>query len=102
MEPQFILHIILSLGRFETEVGLAMQRMICNYLRYYTPIGTDDDKDSLKWYSISLLWRFIEGQLVHFPNLFRELDIFIINAAHIFDDVIINDSIQITDIPPVL
>ena len=41
---QFILHIILSLGIFETEVYLTMQRTLCYYLRYAKLIGTDDDK----------------------------------------------------------
>ena len=56
----------------------------------------------MKQYSISLLRRFIEEHFVHFPNLFREIDSFIINAAQIFDDIIINDSKPIIDIPTVL
>ena len=45
-----------------------MQKTLFNDLHYDKLIGTDDDKESLKQYSKSLPWNFIEYQLVHFPN----------------------------------
>ena len=102
MGHQFILHIILSLGRFETEVDMKMHRRLRDYLRYSKLIGTDDDKESLKQYLGSFLWHFIEERLVHYPNAFKERDIFKINTAYICDVVIIYDVIQIADMPPVL
>ena len=68
MVHQWILHIFLSLGIFETEVDLTMHRNLCDDLRYYKIIGTDDDEVSLKQYSRFLLQRVIEEQLGHFPK----------------------------------
>ena len=39
---------------------------------------------------------------MHLSNYSREIYSFITNAAHFFDDVIINDSIPITNMPAVL
>ena len=71
MKHQFILHIIISLGIFETELYLKIHKTLRNDLHYAKVIGTNDDKESLKQYSRSRLWCFIEEQLVHIPNLFR-------------------------------
>ena len=79
-----------------------MHRKLRDYLRYSKLIGTDDDKESLKQYLGSFLWHFIEERLVHYPNAFKERDIFKINTAYICDVVIIYDVIQIADMPPVL
>ena len=102
MGHQFILHILLSLGKFYTELDIKTHRTLHNALCYAKIIGTYDEEESLKYYSRSLLWRFIEEKLVHLPNSFREIDIFIINVAQLFDDSIINYSTPITDMPPVL
>ena len=90
------------MGRFDTYVDITIQRTLCDALCYAKLIGTDNIKKSLKQYSRSLLWRFIEEQLVHLPNPFKEIDSFIINYVQIFDDVIIKDSTTITDMPPLL
>ena len=90
------------MGRFDTYVDITMQRTLYDALCYDKRIGTDNNKESLKQYSRSLLWRFIEEQLVHLPNPFREIYSFIINYVEIFDDVIIKDSIPIIDMPPLL
>ena len=90
------------MGRFYTDVDMIMQRTLCDALCYAKLIETDNVKESLKQYSRSLLRRFIEEQLVHFPNPFKEIDSFIINYVQIFDDVIIKDSIPIIDMPPLL
>ena len=90
------------MGRFDTDVDMTMQITLYDALCYAKLVETDNVKESLKQYSRSLLWRFIEEQLVHFPNPFREIDSFIINYVQIFDDVIIKDSIPITDMPPLL
>ena len=99
MGHQFILHFLFLLGKFETEVYLTMNRTPGDTLCYTKLIVLDDDKESLKQYSTSLLRIFIEEKLMHFPNLFRDIYSFIINDAHIFDYLIINDSITITDMP---
>ena len=99
---QFILHLLLSMGKFETEYDLTHHENLRECLRYATLIGPENDEESLKEYSTSLLHRYIIEQLVFFPNSMRQLDTFITDAAHILDSVIIHDEIPITDLPPVL
>ena len=67
MGHKFILYILLSLCRFETEVYLKIQRTLCDDLNYHKLISTDDECESFKQYSTSLLWCFIKEQLVNFP-----------------------------------
>ena len=102
MGHQFILHILLSMGRFETEVDLTLHSSLRKSLRYAKLIGPNDDNESLQQYSKDLLKKFVLEQCVKFPNSMREIDSFIIDAAHLFDDIIINDTLPITDLPPVL
>ena len=54
MGHNFILGIILSLSRFETELDLKIYRIIHDALHYDKLIGTDDDEKSLNQYSRSL------------------------------------------------
>ena len=102
MGHQFILHILLSMGRFETELDLTLHSNLRNALRYAKLIGGKYDKESLKIYSNQLTQRFVTEQLVYFPNSYRVLDTYIIHAAQLFYDIIICDMIPITDLPPVL
>ena len=102
MGHQFILHILLSLGRFETEADLTLHRTLRDSLRYAKLIGDRNDESSLRQYSNQLLKKFIEDQLIYFPNSYRTLDTYITYAAHLFDDIIIKNEIPITDLPPVL
>ena len=102
MGHQFIMHVLLSLGIFETELDMKIHRTLSDALRYTKLVGTDCDEELLKQYSRLLRRRFIGEQLVYLQNIYIEIESLIINAAHIFDDVIINGSITITDMPPVL
>ena len=102
MGDKFIMHSIISLGILETEVDLTRHISLLYDLRHFKIIGIDEDKESLKKYSILLLWSFIEERLMYYPNVFREIDGFIINSAQIFDYEIINDSTAIPDMPSVL
>ena len=68
MGAKFLLHIMLSLGEFETEVDLLLHTSIRESLRYAKLIGPLDDLDSLKGYSNLLLKTYISEQLVYFPN----------------------------------
>ena len=65
MGHQFILNTLLLLDIFETELYLTMKKTLYNYLRHAKVIGTDNEKESMKQYSRSVLWCFIEEQIVH-------------------------------------
>ena len=99
---QFILHLLISMGKFETEFDLTHHQSLRECLRYAKLIGELDDEDSLRQYSKDLLHRYIVEQLVFFPQSMRQLDTFIIDAAHTLDSAIVHQEIPITDLPPVL
>ena len=69
-------------------------------LRYCKLIGPLDDHQSLEKYSRVLLKKYIEDQLVYFPNSANVLDQWIVTAGDLFHSVILRDDIPITDIPP--
>ena len=102
MGAHFILHLLLSLGHFDTEYDLILHRSIRESLRYAKLIGLSDDEDLLRIYSKKLLCSYIENQLVYFPNSTKVTDSWIMTAKDLLDNVIIRDKIKITDMPPVL
>ena len=69
--PRFILHILLSMGQFETEIDLILHQSLRESLRYAHLIGPLDDEQSLRKYSQELLKRFIEEQLMFFPKQYE-------------------------------
>ena len=102
MNTRFILHILLSMGQFDTEYDLNLQQSLRESLRYAGLIGQSNNSDDLKTYSNKLLYRYITEQLVYFPNGSSITDKWIVNAKHIFDDIIIFDQISHTELPPLL
>ena len=98
---QFILHLMLSLGRFSTELDLTNHTTLREALRYAQLIGPNDDEESLKKYAGELLHLFIVEQLVYFPNSRQMIDSWIVIAHELLLDVIIKNEIPIVDIPPV-
>ena len=101
MGTQFILHILLSLGHFSTELDLILHPSIRESLRYAKLIGPNNDDESLQRYSNELLSLFISEQLIYFPNTRQLIDSWIISAGELFDEVIIHDRIPISNMPPV-
>ena len=64
----FILHIILSVGRFLTEVGLLLHGIIRESPRYFSLIGPENENESLETYTNHLIQSFIDEQVQYFPN----------------------------------
>lgn len=100
MGVRFILHIMLSLGEFDTELDLILNPTLLESLRYSRLIGPENDVDSLELYSEELLKKYILDQLRYFPNISKVLDQWIVTAGGLFDSVIIRNEIPITDMPP--
>ena len=101
MGTQFILHLLLSMGHFSTEYDLTLHENLRESFRHAHLIGPENDQESLQRYSNQLLRRFIEEQLVYFPNSKRVIDSWIIVAGELLDEVIVHDNIPITNMPPV-
>ena len=99
---RFVLHLLLSLGHFETELDLLLHRSLRDSLKYAKLIGEGENLTELQRYSNELLKTYIEEQLVYFPNSSNVTDSWIIDAGELLDSIIIRDEICITDMPPVL
>ena len=98
---QFIHHILISLGRFTTEIDLTMQSSIRESLRYAKLIGSSNDEEDLQHYSNQLLYMWIEEQLQYFPIGRKILSEWIVIAGDLFDSVIVRDELSITQMPAV-
>ena len=101
MGVQFMLHILLSMGHFSTEVDLISHSTIRECLQYAKLIGNRTDEESLQIYYNNLCRHFIEEQLVYFPNSKHIINNWIVVAGDLFDSVIIHDKIPVTCMPPV-
>ena len=60
------------------------------------------DNESLKSYANALTRKWIETQVQYFPNAQRVIDYWIIMAYELFNRVIVDNDLPITDMPPVL
>ena len=101
MGYQFLLHILLSMGRFSTEIDLTVHATIRDAFCYAKLIGSEEDKDSLHSYSHDLSVALIKEQLHYFPNSMKVLQSFIVMSGDLFDGVIIKNEMSITEMPPV-
>ena len=98
---QFIHHILISMGKFHTEIDLTTRGSIRDSLRYAKLIGNSNREDDLKRYSNKLLYLWIEEQLQYFPIGRRILSEWIVIAGELFDSIIIKNELAITQMPAV-
>jgi hypothetical protein len=98
---KFVMHILLSMGEFTTEAELMMHSSLRDCLRAANLIGPLNDEESLRSYSNQLLKRFIEEQLCYFSNSQRVLNDWIALSGDIFDSIIVDDEMLVTDMPSV-
>jgi predicted GIY-YIG superfamily endonuclease len=98
---QFLNHILISMGRFSTEIDLMTHGSIKKSFQHAKLIGNEDTEDKLVEYSNDLLKKYITEQVRYFPNSIKTIDAFIIMAGEVFDNAIIKNAIAMTDMPPV-
>ena len=65
---QFLTHIILSLGSYDTEIDALVHPSIRECLQYVGLIGDETNEESLKRYSAKLMDKYIREQVVYYPN----------------------------------
>ena len=70
-------------------------------LREAKLIGPEDDEESLSQYSNNLFNRFVKEQLQFYPNGQRIIDSWLIQAGDLFDSVIIDNEIPVSEMPPI-
>ena len=99
---QFINHILLSLGRFSTEIDLMTHPSLKDCFRSAKLIGNNNDNESLQQYSNDLLVLYIKEQVRFFPNSMRVISDIIVKAGLIFESVLVKGEIPLTEMPPVI
>ena len=98
---QFLLHILLSMGSFDTKIDLTLHETLRESLRYAKLIGPSNEPDDLTRYSNDLMLKYFKEQIVTFPNSKYVLQSWIVQAADIFDSIIIDNELRTTDLPTV-
>ena len=97
----FILHILLSLGHYKTEIDLLQHGSLRESFCYAKLIGPENYYESLQNYYDRFFVLFIEEQLIYLPNSRSIIDSLITITADLFNEAIKNDRIPITGIPAV-
>lgn len=102
MGPQFLHHLLLSMGRFDTELDLLLHTNVKDCFRYAKLIGDNDDSTSLEKYSNGLMNLYVKEQLCYYPNGQGTIDSWIVYSGELFDSVIIRNEIPVSEMPSVL
>ena len=94
MSTRFILHLLLSMGYYDTEYDMILHPTLNESFSYAKLIGVEEDEESLKEYCNELLAKYIKFQFVHYPNGYRLTFCWIIVSRHLLESVIIHDDIK--------
>lgn len=98
----FLLHIMLVLGEFVTELDLraAGNMKMCLVKAKLIPNRDLDDPDKLKEYATTLKKRVVDEILPLQPVSMNQMEDFILKTSQLLDSVILRDEIPVTDLPP--
>ena len=89
------------MGKYHTILDALCNPSFRQYFVNAKLIGDKTDIKSLKEYSRNLTRKYIEEQVVYYPNSMSRTETYIVMAKGIFDDIIINNAIHINKLPPV-
>ena len=70
---QFLIHIILSMGKYQTEMDAMNNPSFYECFHKVELIGDNTDEESLKQYINNLTRLYIESQVVYYPNSIKKL-----------------------------
>ena len=96
---EFFVHIVLSLGKYVTEIDVLHNASPRVCLEKARLIGTETDDKSRHRYVNELLTRYIVDQVVYYPNSLRKTDSFIVLAKRLFEEIILHDEFVANEIP---
>ena len=99
MAPEFIMHILLSMGRFHAEREILSQPSLRDSFKNAKIMGTETDDESLILYSNGHVNNFFHKQLVRYPNGQRIIDSWIIHSGDLFDSIIVDNEMPMTEMP---
>ena len=100
-QQQFIIHILLTLGRYDTEKDVLLKPTMRECFREARLIGPNDDEDSLRRDVGEILYRYITEQLVFSPYPLSKAEYYIMIGNQVFLDAILGNGISMTEMPPV-
>ena len=96
---QFFIHVVLSLGKYTTEMEVLRNRSPRECFKKARLIGLTTDESSRKEDSSQLLRNYIESQVVYYPNSMVKTDKFIVAAERLFHDIILLDEFSVNEHP---
>ena len=79
----FIIHIIFSLGKYKTDIDALTHKYLLDCLCVVCLIRPDTDEESLKHYSVKLACKYIEKQVVFYPNSLSRTETFIVMEKYL-------------------
>eukprot|EP00956_Cyclotella_meneghiniana_P018903 scaffold31899_cov24-Cyclotella_meneghiniana.AAC.1 len=97
---QFLTHIVLSLGKYDTEIDALTHPTTRQCLQSVGLIGQNADVSSLKRYTNTLTRSYIEEQLVFYPISLDVAQIYLVTAHKVFADAIMRNELSMNELPP--
>ena len=97
---KYLLHVMLSLGHYDTEVGIMTHGSIrecfraANLVREFSTTATEYEQDFLM-----VMHRYINEQLVYYANSMNKTQKILRVAFGVLEDAIVNNSLLMTDMP---
>lgn len=101
---KFILHILLVLGKYDTELDLKQCTTLKEAfeLAELIPRRTEDERDELKGDVISLVKRVIDEIIPVQPITIKRLDTFVVKTADMLESIILHNNLPMMELPPCL
>ena len=96
----FLTHVILSLGKYDTEIDALTHSSFRDSFRAAHLIGPSDDIDDLKQYSRRLTRLYVLEQVVYYPVSVSRAEAIIVAAKKVLDDAIIENQMSMSDLAP--
>jgi len=98
-EPtRFILHLLLTLGRFDNELDLLNKGSLRQAMIYANLFDPSRPQESID----ALLSTYITEQLIYIPGSSQQFDRYLIGAHEALADVLLHDRFREEGVPPVL
>jgi hypothetical protein len=97
---QFLTHIVLSLGKYDTEIDALTNSTSRECFLKAGLIGNATDSESLQHYSNQLTRQYIVEQVVNYPISMDQVGVYIVTSKKVFDDAIRNNALSMSELPP--
>jgi len=96
----FLVHVLLSFGKYITEKDILLHRTSRECFRAARLVRDSDDVESLKEDAIMLMTRYIDEQLVFYPNSYRLSEVYLQASRQFFEDSIVHNELPMHELPP--